>query len=60
MPSRAAHPSRSHANLKAAELRRLDRGVVELEALALRDPILRPMLAAARACRAEIARDRRT
>jgi hypothetical protein len=60
MHTRSPRPARNASTaLQSAEMRRLDRGVAELETLAATDPILRTMLAAARACRAKIARDRR-
>ena len=50
-------PRRARAtSLESAELRRLDLDMVTLEARAESDPVLRTMLAAARACRAHVAR----
>lgn len=43
-------------SLQSAELRRLDHDVITLEASAEIDPVLRTMLAAARACRIHVAR----
>ncbi|MDQ3032755.1 MAG: hypothetical protein M3Y87_10085 [Myxococcota bacterium] len=59
MHTRTPRMPRPRTTLKSAELRRLDSGVAELEALAGTDPILLTMLAAARACRAKITRDSR-
>lgn len=50
-------PRRARAtSLESAELRRLDLDMITLEARAESDPVFRTMLAAARACRAHVAR----
>lgn len=50
-------PRRTRSTLASAELRRLDHDLVALEAQASTDPVLATMLAAARACRAQLVRD---
>ena len=49
----------SASTLHAAEARRIEHDEHALELVAGADPILRTMLAATRACRAELARERR-